>query len=111
MRIGKTGGYNSTCFCRSRVLGKMHAVKEVGIDHTVDGDGNAFEELETMLAVKGRDLAKSADLKMLGDSRLFDDSKIEVVCLGDRFDTDGTRMITLNYGRQRCESESRSDES
>ncbi len=89
----------------------MHAVEEVGGSHTVDGNGNTFKELETILAMKGRDLAKSADLKMLGDPRLFADSKIEVVCLGDRFDSDGTRMITLNYGRQRCESESRSDES
>ena len=70
-------------FSKPRVRKDVHAVEEVGGSLTVDGNGNAFKELETILAMKSRDLAKSADLKMFGDPRLVDDSKIEVICLCD----------------------------
>lgn len=56
--------------------------------------------------MKGRDLAEFANLDVLGDPRLFDNSKIEVVCLRDRLDADGTGMITLNYDSQRREGRS-----
>ena len=62
---------------------------------TVDGNGNAFEELETILAVKGRDLAQFADGKVFGDLWLLNNPELEVVRLRSGFDPDGSGMITL----------------
>ncbi len=77
-------------------------IQEVG--RTVDRNGNALEQLEAILAEKGRNLAEFADLKVFDSPGLFNNLEVEVTRLRNRLDGDGTGMVALKWNCQRRET-------
>lgn len=76
----------------------MQCVQEVG--RTVDGNGNALEEFEAILAEKGRNLAEFADLKVLNCPGLFNNLEVEVIRLRNRLDGNGAGLVALKWNCQ-----------
>lgn len=72
----------------------MHSSR-AGLGQTVEGNGDALEQLEAVFALEGGNLAQLADGKVVRGLGILADDELEVVRLGHGLDPDGARLVAL----------------